>query len=189
MVGESPATWFPRVISERSGWVRAATTTDSAQVAAVFLRCWKLSYADLLSATALDFYDAESAGRLWQRLLARSGTIDRIMVAGVGPDVGDGPAGTRGRVAAVSRVERSGYLASLYVDPRVQGTGLGRRLITEAEMYWTGNDVEIARLWVFAENHRARSFYERCGYLDSGRTRIETNYEATEVELTKKLRR
>lgn len=181
--------WFAPVISEHSGWVRAATTADCAQIAAIFLRCWQMSYADLLSAAALDFYDADSAGRLWQRLVARAGPAEQIMVAGVGADMGDGPAETPGSVTAFCRVERSGYLASLYVDPMIQGTGLGSRLITEAEMYWKNYDVEIARLWVFAENQRARSFYQRCGYLDSGRTRIETDYGATEVEMTKTLLR
>ncbi len=50
------------------------------------------------------------------------------------------------------------------LDPAVQGVGLGRRLMEEAEHWARGLGYEAITLNVFAGNRRALDLYERLGY-------------------------
>jgi GNAT superfamily N-acetyltransferase len=52
------------------------------------------------------------------------------------------------------------WLEHLYVQPRSQGCGVGTRLLQWAQ----GTRPTGIDLWVFQENTRARSFYERHGF-------------------------
>lgn len=61
-------------------------------------------------------------------------------------------------------------LVRLYVQPRVQRLGVGRRLLQEAERAAVA--AALGSLWLTAweGNHRARSFYASRGYRDVGAT-------------------
>lgn len=48
------------------------------------------------------------------------------------------------------------------------GTGVAQAMHHRAIAWFTENDVQEACLWVFEDNPRARSFYERQGWLPSG---------------------
>ncbi|PGH46154.1 Ribosomal protein S18 acetylase RimI [Micromonospora sediminicola] len=61
-----------------------------------------------------------------------------------------------------------GELLAIYLEPAYWGSGVGRTLLTAAraglaERGWTGY-----RLWVLADNARARRFYERAGHSPDG---------------------
>ena len=78
--------------------------------------------------------------------------------------VGEAESGPVG-VAAV----RPGWLDGLYVIPEWWGTGAARRLHDRAlELLGPGGH----RLWVLADNSRARRFYERRGWSENGETRV-----------------
>ena len=61
-------------------------------------------------------------------------------------------------------------LVRLYVQPRFQRAGIGRRLLQAAEA--AAASAGLVDLWLTAceGNHRARSFYEAVGYRDIGTT-------------------
>ena len=64
-----------------------------------------------------------------------------------------------------------GRLNALYTLPEEWGSGIGSRLHDEAvEALRTLGDE--ARLWVLEQNHRARGFYERRGWVLDGRERV-----------------
>ncbi|GAA3741980.1 GNAT family N-acetyltransferase [Micromonospora maritima] len=61
-----------------------------------------------------------------------------------------------------------GELLAIYLEPAYWGSGVGRTLLDAAraglaERGWTGY-----RLWVLADNARARRFYERAGHSPDG---------------------
>jgi GNAT superfamily N-acetyltransferase len=62
--------------------------------------------------------------------------------------------------------ERQGYLATLAVVESAVGQGVGRALMDRAEEWCRQRGLRVAALDVFAQNHGARSFYARLGYLD-----------------------
>jgi putative acetyltransferase len=66
----------------------------------------------------------------------------------------------------------NGVLETLYVMPEHWGRGIGNTLHDFALDRLRETHVQEARLWTLTENHRARAFYERRGWLLSGRTRV-----------------
>jgi RimJ/RimL family protein N-acetyltransferase len=65
-----------------------------------------------------------------------------------------------------------GVLEVLYVMPRCWGRGIGTTLHDFALDRFREMNVQEARLWTLAENHRARAFYEKRGWILTGRTRV-----------------
>jgi GNAT superfamily N-acetyltransferase len=54
-----------------------------------------------------------------------------------------------------------GWIEQLYVSPAAQGNGIGARLLRTAQDEASGQ----LELWTFQRNARARSFYERHGFV------------------------
>ena len=61
------------------------------------------------------------------------------------------------------------HIENLYVDPELQGHGVGRRLLTAVEQRLVG-PVTLRCLVV---NTRARSLYERCGFVADRQEQID----------------
>lgn len=162
--------------------LREATPDDLDPVAALFLRCWRESYATVLPAHVIDVFDEAGALRLWRRALVTP------------------PAGTRGvvaldddRVVGVIRMGRDpdqpaiGHVFSLYVHPSAQGAGVGRRLIGEAHAWFAAQGLAEATLWVFEANTPARTFYALHGWLPDGGTRVEAEFGEPELRLRRSI--
>jgi GNAT superfamily N-acetyltransferase len=61
------------------------------------------------------------------------------------------------------------HLASLFVLPDIQGSGVGSALHDAALAAQADYGAEVCRLWVLSENREARTFYERRGWSPDGR--------------------
>ncbi|MEM7385709.1 MAG: GNAT family N-acetyltransferase [Verrucomicrobiota bacterium] len=63
-----------------------------------------------------------------------------------------------------------GEIQTIYVSPSRWGQGIGQRLCSAAmdQLYAEGADSIL--LWVLERNGRARSFYERAGFVADGKT-------------------
>ena len=162
--------------------LRDATPADLDAVAALFLRCWRGSYADVLPARVIEVFDEASARGLWARALVTPAPGTRGVVAV-----------DAGRVDGVIRIGRdpdeaaAGHVFSLYVDPGAQGSGVGGRLLAEAEAWFRSEGLAEANLWVFEANERARGFYARHGWSPDGGTRVEPEFGEPEVRLRTRL--
>jgi ribosomal protein S18 acetylase RimI-like enzyme len=80
-----------------------------------------------------------------------------------------------------------GYVFGLYVHPEHAGQGVGRALLRHAEQRLRERGSAGVSLHVFEANERARRLYEKAGYTPDGSTRVEPEYEATEIRLVKAL--
>jgi ribosomal protein S18 acetylase RimI-like enzyme len=80
-----------------------------------------------------------------------------------------------------------GYVFGLYVHPARAGQGVGRALLRHAERRLRERGAEAVSLHVFEANERARRLYTKAGYIPDGSTRVEPEYEATEIRLVKAL--
>jgi ribosomal protein S18 acetylase RimI-like enzyme len=63
---------------------------------------------------------------------------------------------------------RAGFVWAMRVHPRLQGCGIGQRVMAAAERAIADRGLEASELVVESENHRARRFYERLGYASVG---------------------
>lgn len=74
-------------------------------------------------------------------------------------------------------------LIRLYVQPAMQGQGIGGRLLRAAEQLAQDADARSVWLTVWSGNHRAQKFYARKGYTDLG----ETKYAIEGVEYSNRV--
>jgi RimJ/RimL family protein N-acetyltransferase len=74
-----------------------------------------------------------------------------------------------GVLAGFALVTPSGEVLQLQVDPASWGEGVGHALHEAALVALRDLGVTTAHLDVFAENHRARRFYERHGWRETAR--------------------
>ena len=75
----------------------------------------------------------------------------------------------------------SAEIIALHTLPESHGTGLGRELLSAA-LRQIGTRPTV--LWAFAENTRARRFYEKNGFHHDGNTRLSEFDGAMEVRYT-----
>jgi GNAT superfamily N-acetyltransferase len=71
--------------------------------------------------------------------------------------------------AHFTAVRRPVYLVDMAVEPRVQGRGIGRRLIDEAIAAARMWPADAVRLDAYQGPAGAGGFYERCGFREVGR--------------------
>ena len=159
--------------------IEPAAQADVPALAQVFIRCWRDAYRGVVADEIVDALDQESEERRWGTLVAEH----RVLVARDG-----GVAVGMVRFGADADDPARGHVSSLYVAPPASGAGVGRALLGRACDELAGGGFASATLWVFAANERARRFYEAAGWHETGRTRVEPEWQALELELATELR-
>jgi ribosomal protein S18 acetylase RimI-like enzyme len=159
--------------------IRAAAAGDLEGIVAVFLACWRGSYATVLPSPVIDGMTDDGALALWSAALGRPGS--ETLVAERSPG---------GEVLGVTRFSSSadaGTVDSLYVSPDAQGLGVGARLLEAATDALARRGLASARLWVFKANAPSLGFYERHGWRADGGERVEAAYGEPELQLVRAL--
>jgi ribosomal protein S18 acetylase RimI-like enzyme len=158
--------------------VRPAVAADADAMAEVFVAAWRQAYPGVVPDAVLADLDPERTAR-WL-----AGLIDGRAEGETDVAVADG------RVIGFVRYgvrPEGGYVFGLYVHPAQAGQGVGRALLRHAEHGLRGRGAEVVSLHVFEANERARRLYAKAGYAPDGSTRVEPEYEATEIRLVKAL--
>ena len=160
--------------------VRRASIEDADAFRAVFLDCWRVSYAAIMPAKLVESMTQERADELWRSALS-AGTD--TYVAAVADDSAQiaGFAGYRLDEPSV------GYVSSLYVSPFTQGGGYGRLLLTRCEDELRTLGAARARLWVFEQNEPSKAFYSRLGWSFDGRRETLEEWGEPQVGMSKEL--
>ncbi|RTL38723.1 MAG: GNAT family N-acetyltransferase [Rhodocyclaceae bacterium] len=138
--------------------VRQGRASDVDAVASLLVRTWRTNYRGLVSDGFLDHLSSDEQATRQLRLMSRPGACHRVAVEG-STVLGFACGGPARDPADRWRHE----LYALYVAPRLQGHGIGRRLL---EALWRDLGVQAAEemgVWVLAGNDDARAFYERVG--------------------------
>lgn len=163
--------------------IREARPDDLANVAAVFLACWRASYAAVLPPEVIERYDAEGALDLWRRVVTGPPADAVVLVAELRER------GVLGvvRIGPDPEEPACGHVFSLYVHPAAQGLGIGKRLLASADDRFQGRGQREATLWVFAANAAALAFYARLGWRADGGKRVEAQYGEPELRLRRTL--
>jgi ribosomal protein S18 acetylase RimI-like enzyme len=131
---------------------------DAAGLARVHVQSWRETYPGLLPADYLQRMNVPLYARRWRHQLTRARHTELVLVA-EGPDGLIGYCAGAFDKAASPRAE----IFTLYLLSRVQGLGLGRRLLETAACVFRGQGAASLVLWVLADNERARRFYAHLG--------------------------
>jgi ribosomal protein S18 acetylase RimI-like enzyme len=155
-----------------------ATAADAPALAVVFLNCWRSAYRGVVDDEIIDALDAGEVQARWRELVAQH----RVLVA----RDGDEPVGMI-RFGADEDDPARGHVFSLYVDPSASGSGVGRTLLACATHELAAAGHRTATLWVFAANERALRLYRAAGWRPAGPTRVEPEWRALELQLSREL--
>ncbi len=162
------------------GAVRPATVADAERLTAVHVRSWQAAYRGILPDGLLDGLAPDA------RLQWRTGRLSRMPPRWATLVVED-----RGEVVGFADTgpcrdddfdsELVGELYAIYLDPDHWRRGLGRQLMRRALVRLAADGFGLATLWVLADNHGARRFYQATGWRPDGATQPQ---RFGEVELT-----
>jgi GNAT superfamily N-acetyltransferase len=154
--------------------VRQATVHDAVGMALVHVRSWRAAYAGIMPAVVLDTLDPAAWAERNRRYLADpnpSSTTFVALDAETRVVVGFAYVGPYHVDEDTGEVDDdTGELYAIYTQPDRWGTGAGRALMAAALTQLTAERPRPVRLWVLEANHRARRFYERCGFVLDGST-------------------
>jgi GNAT superfamily N-acetyltransferase len=152
--------------------VRPATPDDARVIAEVQVETWRAAYVGVMPQEVLDGLDVDERADAWRRWLSIE-TSAQFVAERSGAGVGFVSAGP------CRHEEGTGEVYAIYVRPEAWGTGSGWALM-DAAVKWLADRWQEAILWVAEENPRARSFYERYGWV-AETTRVEEVVPGAEV--------
>jgi ribosomal protein S18 acetylase RimI-like enzyme len=156
---------------------KPAALSDIPEIADLFLRCWHVSYADVLSLEARDSMNLESATELWSK--AMSTNLERKTFLALENEEFIGVF----RVGSDPQFSQRGHLFSLYVSPSSTGKGYGKLLLERAMEEISSDGFGEMSLWLFNDNTIAKSLYLKYGFAATGEQRITPEWNALEVEM------
>lgn len=161
--------------------IRSAEPGDASAMAKVFVRAWQQAYPGIVPDAVLAAMDYDQIARWLGELIARRTQGDTNVAEQAGRLIGFV------RYGLPPDEQGSGYVFGLYVDPGAAGHGTGQALLQHAERRLLEAGCDTVALHVFEANQRARRLYTLAGFRPDGSTRVEPEYQATEVRLIKTL--
>jgi ribosomal protein S18 acetylase RimI-like enzyme len=173
--------------------IRPATINDAVALADVHVRTWQAAYADILPAGYLATLDPAARVEPWrQRLDGRVPPAETFVADHHGIITGFVSVGAFRYADDATSAGDAAEVYAIYVDPDSWSTGTGRALMSAAITHLAAARFREIFLWVFEENHRARSFYKRAGFAPDGTSVVDMTdrggaYETRAVELRYRL--
>ena len=146
--------------------IRPARPEDAPAIARIHVAGWQVFYRGHVPDAMLDGFDADRRTDAWRRQLEEMPEHHRAWVFDRDGRV-IGFCGTA-RSADPDAGPETGEVQSIYLDPEVVGTGVGRRLFAHAVADLRVRGFIHATLWVLAPNTLGRRFYEAAGWRPDG---------------------
>jgi RimJ/RimL family protein N-acetyltransferase len=153
--------------------VRTATLDDSERIADIHVKTWQAAYAGVMPKDFLEGLDVVARQAMWRRAIEGRTLPGGIFLAEVGGEVVGFTAVGRYRERSGGADPAVGEVFAIYVAAEHWSTRAGHALMRAAVDHLAEQGVPEIRLWVLADNPRARRFYERFGYVADGQTRVE----------------
>lgn len=162
--------------------VRRAAPQDADGLARVHVLGWQVGYRGLLPDAVLDGLSVPDRAATWRHRLTHPAPADpTTLVAVSGADVLGFCSAGGTRDAGAPRGTHEVW--AFYVDPAQWRRGVGRALDRSLLTHLTAVRATRSTLWVLTGNTRARGFYESCGWVPEGTTRVEHRDDPAPVDL------
>jgi ribosomal protein S18 acetylase RimI-like enzyme len=145
--------------------IRAAVPEDAEEVEQLRVAGWQSAYRGILPDSYLDSMRLDVARRRRQ-MTDRSATVVESVATAADAIVG-WVVGGRSQ-DAFRAGPGQGEIYACYVRPEWWGRGVGRLLMMHAVGALAEAGLDDITVWVLEDNHRARRFYEACGFQPDG---------------------
>ena len=175
----------PRCLPRRKSHavLRDAIESDVEPLARLHIASWQAAYRGILPDEVLDHLSLEKQASILWRFLRRSPTpiarfswrLDDSKLVGFTSFY----PGRDEDVDSSCVVE----LTTCYVHPDYWRSGIGTALWSEAQNRMVARKFSECVLWVFRENHPARRFYERIGFIFDGTEQSTQSVTPSPIEV------
>lgn len=156
--------------------LRRARADDAAAIGRVHVASWRAAYASFMPTEVIAALDAVQRGEAWRELLEAG---ERVWVA-------EDEAGLIGFAHVCPARDEDlaadvwTELASMYLHPDRQRTGIGGRLLERAL-----EGAAPVCLWVLERNAAARSFYARAGFVEERGRKVHARSGLVELRMVR----
>jgi GNAT superfamily N-acetyltransferase len=150
--------------------VRNAKLDDCAAIAAIHVRAWQAAYRGQMPDEFLDGLNVGERTEMWRKLSVKPRRVLLVMeeldgsISGFCDLIPSRDADAKSTTAEIS---------AIYVNPDKWGQGIGQELMSAAVARACGNGFCELTLWVLDTNHRARTFYQKFGFVPDGSTKAD----------------
>jgi RimJ/RimL family protein N-acetyltransferase len=153
--------------------VRNANLDDYAAIAAVHVRAWQAVYRGHMPDEFLDRLNVGERTEMWRKLSAKPG---RVLLVVDDPD--GSISGFCDLIPSRDSDAKSttAEIGAIYVSPDKWGQGIGQELLSAAVARARGDGFSELTLWVLDGNQRARTFYEKFGFVLDGSTKEDDRW-------------
>ena len=129
--------------------------------------------------------DPAAFGSTYERELARTTADWQRWLSPGATFVLDGPGGAHGLAAGQRDASdpTAVHLMAMWVRPAMRGSGAADELVAAVIAWAASEDARTVRLDVFEANARARRFYERLGFRETGATTVHERDGRIEVRM------
>ena len=176
--------------------VRDADIDDADAIATAHIDAWRAGYRGVVPDEYLDAEEFASSRRdRWRSWTWHQVPESRLFVVSLqGRVVGFGHAGPEHVVAHGIESPDSepgnedgtrGEIYGFYLHPTAWGSGGAGALMSRCEEFLRDEGFTSATLWVLRDNPRARAFYEKAGWLATGKESLFTPSEPSDSSLPK----
>ncbi|MBN3818566.1 GNAT family N-acetyltransferase [Paraburkholderia sp. Se-20369] len=141
--------------------IRPAALADAQAIAEIHVAAWQATYAGIMPASFLAGLSVEQRTAKWRNALetGRPRVALALTAGGLAGWVAYGPSRDADKDAAWGEIE------AIYLHPSHCGQGIGAALVEHAGQSLRAMGHTSVSLWVLADNHRARAFYARDGFV------------------------
>ena len=151
--------------------LRRAHAADIPVLARLHIEAWRETYDGWMPADVLANLDPTDWEARWRTQMSVAAT-DPAHAVFLALDASGQPAGFGAcRRQTSQKLLPLGYdaeIVSLYLLRRIQGQGVGRRLVLEMSSHLIAHGCRACGFWVFRDSLGARDFYERLGAAPTG---------------------
>jgi ribosomal protein S18 acetylase RimI-like enzyme len=151
--------------------LRRAHAADIPAIARLHIQAWRETYDGWMPAEVLANLDPTDWEARWLTQMSVAAT-DPAQAVFLALDASGEPAGfgacRRQTSQKLLPLGYDGEIVSLYLLRRIQGQGVGRRLVSELASHLIAHGCRACGFWVFRDSARAREFYERLGAAPTG---------------------
>lgn len=138
---------------------REATPRDVEAVALLHAESWRTTYRGMLTDTFLEQDVVSNRLSVWQQRFHTPAENQLVLLAEKSEEL-------HGFICLFGGADEilGSFVENLHVSPKMQGQGIGRKLLVQAGRWVRTHFPHPALyLWVYEANHAARRFYERLG--------------------------